>query len=140
MTSVVANLIEGPPIWNSLVPRKWKFASGWYTQTPVLVIRASAYVPEHIRPSTGVELGGATAPPKFCLAPPKFSAWRHATGVGLSESPTQTIDSSPCCKTGPSSGPPKWKCLAPPLTFNNCPFSRIEHNDSNKPVAVLSPE
>jgi len=33
----------------------------------------------------------------------------------LSESPTQTIDSSPCCKTGPSSGSPKWKCLAPPL-------------------------
>jgi len=33
----------------------------------------------------------------------------------LSESPTQTIDSSPCCKTGPSSGPPKWKCLTPPL-------------------------
>jgi len=33
----------------------------------------------------------------------------------LSESPTQTTDSSPCCKTGPSSGPPKWKCLAPPL-------------------------
>ena len=27
----------------------------------------------------------------------------------LSESPTQTIDSSPCCKTGPSSGPPQMK-------------------------------
>jgi len=38
---------------------------------------------------SGAELGGgqgATAPQKFCLAPsgpPKFSAWRHATGVGL---------------------------------------------------------
>jgi len=63
----------------------------------------------------GAELGGArgaTAPPKFCLAPPvappKFLR-------SFFESPTQTIDSSPCCKTGPSSGPPKWKCLAPPL-------------------------
>jgi len=38
----------------------------------------------------------------------------------LSESPTQTIDSSPCCKTGPSSGPPKWKCLlAPALLEGN---------------------
>jgi len=27
MTSVVANLPEGPPIWNNLGPRKWKFAS-----------------------------------------------------------------------------------------------------------------
>ena len=35
--------------------------------------------------------GGATAPPKFFRS--------------SSESPTQTIDSSPCCKTGPSSGP-----------------------------------
>ena len=55
---------------------------------------------------------GATSPQKFCLAPPvalpKFFR-------SLSESPTQTIDSSPCCKAGPSSGPPKWKCLAPPL-------------------------
>ena len=62
---------------------------------------------------------GATAPPKFCLppqilpappvAPPKFFR-------SLSESPTQTIDSSTCCKTGPSSDPPKWNCLASPLT------------------------
>ena len=37
-------------------------------------------------------------PPKFCLAPTFFRS--------LPESPTQTIDSSPCCKTGPSSGPP----------------------------------
>jgi len=42
------------------------------------------------------------------MAPPKFFR-------SLSESPTQTIDSSPCCKTGPTSGPPKWKCLAPSL-------------------------
>ena len=27
--------------------------------------------------------GGATASPKFCVPPPKFSAWHHATGVGL---------------------------------------------------------
>ena len=64
----------------------------------------------------GAELGGfqggANDPPKFYLvppvAPPKFFR-------SFSESPTQTINSSPCCKTGPSSGPPKWKCLAPPL-------------------------
>ena len=27
--------------------------------------------------------GGATAPQKFCLPPPKFSAWRHATALKL---------------------------------------------------------
>ena len=27
--------------------------------------------------------GGATAAQKFCLAPPKFSAWRHATALKL---------------------------------------------------------
>ena len=55
---------------------------------------------------------GATTPPIFAWPPPvplpNFFRF-------LSESPTQTIDSSPCGKTGPSSGPPKWKCLAPPL-------------------------
>jgi len=40
-----------------------------------------------------VLLGPPVTPPKFFRP--------------LSESPTQTIDSSPCCKTGPSSGPPK---------------------------------
>ena len=56
-------------------------------------------------PQAGAELGGCqgdTYPPIFCLvhpvAPPKIFR-------SLSESPTQTIDSSPCCKTGPSSGP-----------------------------------
>jgi len=48
--------------------------------------------------------GGATSPPKFCLAspvaPPKIFR-------SLSKSPAQTIDSSPCCKTGPSSAPPQ---------------------------------
>jgi len=43
-------------------------------------------------------------PPKILpgpsSGPPKFFR-------SHSESPTQTIDSSPCCKTGPSSGPPK---------------------------------
>jgi len=59
------------------------------------------------------------------VAPPKFFR-------SLSESPTQTIDSSPCCKTGPSSSPPKWKCLAPPLpveyilTINNLEMSDYE--------------
>ena len=55
---------------------------------------------------------GGPMPPKILPAPPvapqKFCR-------SLSESPTQTMDSSPCCKTVPSSVPPKWKCLAPPL-------------------------
>ena len=51
--------------------------------------------------SSGAELGGPgpqilPGPP---VAPPKFFR-------SLSESPTQTIDSSPCCKTGPSDSPP----------------------------------
>jgi len=29
---------------------------------------------ESVWNQSGAELGGATAPPKFCLAPPKFSA------------------------------------------------------------------
>ena len=52
---------------------------------------------------------GATAPPKYCLDPPKAPK-NFPRDVrrsrSLSESPTQTIDSSPCCKTGPSSAPP----------------------------------
>ena len=59
--------------------------------------------------------GGATSPPKFCLALPVAPQNFPRDVMPLHWSPTQTIDSSPCCKTGPSSGPPKWKCLAPPL-------------------------
>jgi len=44
--------------------------------------------------------GGHCPPPKILPGPPKIFQ-------SSSESPTQTIDSSPCCKTGPSSGPPK---------------------------------
>ena len=61
----------------------------------------------------GAELGGCQGghcPPKI------FRVTSCHWSRSLSESPTQTIDSSPCCKTGPSSGPPKWKCLAPPLS------------------------
>jgi len=47
---------------------------------------------------------GGPLPPKILPGhpsdPPKFFR-------SLSESPTQTIDSSPCYKTGPFSGPPK---------------------------------
>jgi len=59
-----------------------------------------------MRMHPGAELGGAKGghfPQKFCLVPPvapqKFFR-------SFSESPTQTIDSPPCCKSGPSSGPP----------------------------------
>jgi len=63
----------------------------------------------------GAELGsarGATAPQKFCHCPPKIlSSQCHPQNFPLDVmplhwSPTQTTDSSPCCKTGPSSGPP----------------------------------
>jgi len=57
----------------------------------------------------GAEIGGCQGgplPPKILPGTPKIRA--------LSESPTQTIDSSPCCKTGPSSGPPNENvCLRP---------------------------
>ena len=59
--------------------------------------------------------GGATAPQNFAW-PSQWPPQNFPRDVmALHWSPTQTIDSSPCCKTGPSSGPPKWKCLAPPL-------------------------
>ena len=52
---------------------------------------------------------GGHYPPKFCLAPPVTPKIFRVTSChwsrSLAESPTQTIDSSPCCKTGPSSGP-----------------------------------
>jgi len=54
----------------------------------------------------GAEPGGATDPPKFCLAPPVVPQNFPRDVMPLHRSPTQTVDSSPCCKTGPSSGPP----------------------------------
>jgi len=62
----------------------------------------------------GWELGGCQ---RGTLPPQIFRVTSCHWSRSLSESPTQTIDSSPCCKTGPSSGPPKWKCLAPPLLY-----------------------
>ena len=70
---------------------------------------------------TGAELGGCQGghcPPKI-LPGPQWPPQNFPRDVmSLHWSPTQTTDSSPCCKTGPSSGPPKWKCLAPPLIVN----------------------
>jgi len=55
---------------------------------------------------TGAELGGCQGWP----LPPQNFAWPPQNFprdvMSLHWSPTQTIDSSPCCKTGPSSGPP----------------------------------
>ena len=45
---------------------------------------------------------GGPLPPQILPAPPNFPR----DVMPLHWSPTQTIDSSPCCKTGPSSGPP----------------------------------
>ena len=58
---------------------------------------------------------GGHSPPNFAWPPQWLSQNFPGDVMSLHWSPTQTIDSSPCCKTGPSSGPPKWKCLAPPL-------------------------
>ena len=55
--------------------------------------------------------GGHCAPPNFACPPsglPKiFCVTSCHWSRFLSESPTQTIDSSPCCKTGPSNAPPQ---------------------------------
>ena len=48
-------------------------------------------------------------PPKKFAWPPQNFSRDVRRSRSLSESPTQTIDSSPCCKTGPSSGPPQMK-------------------------------
>jgi len=68
--------------------------------------------------------GGPLTPQNFAWPPSSPHKVFRVTSChwsrSLSESPTQTIDSSPCCKTGPSSGPSKWKCLAPPLHISLC--------------------
>jgi len=81
----------------------WAPVTGW---SPHLVGRGGRL----IRLCRGGARGarGATAPQNFAWppsGPPKFFR-------SFSESPTQTIDSSPCCKTGPSSGP-KYVCFRP---------------------------
>jgi len=79
---------------------------------------------------------GGPLPPHFCLAPqwPPKNFPRDV--MPLHWSPTLTIDSSPCCKTGPSSGPPKWKCLAPPLVsqiqYLGCHSPQISSRSSVK--------
>jgi len=63
----------------------------------------------------GTELGGcqgATAPPKFCLATPvapkiyQVSFWKSYTDHWQ----------LPLLQNSPLQWPPKWKCLAPPLS------------------------
>ena len=97
--------------------RRFAACDRW-TQTSVAGNAARQRLP-------AAELGGyhgGNCPQNFTWSPsgpPKFFR-------SLSKSPTQTINSSPCCKTGPSSGPPKWKCLAPPLATANSNKSRCE--------------
>ena len=59
----------------------------------------------HWAPRRGGARGvpGGQLPPKILPGPPVAPSRFFRSS---SESPTQTIDSSPCCKTGPSSGPP----------------------------------
>jgi len=76
------------------------------SQSLVIRVTLSIFFSGHVEVA-GAEIGGCQGghcPPKFCLAPPVASPNVFRS---LSESPTQTIDSSPCGKTGPSSGPPK---------------------------------
>jgi len=58
---------------------------------------------------------GGHCPTKILPGPPVPPKNFPRDVMSLHWSPTQSIDSSPCCKTGPSSVTPKWKCLAPPL-------------------------
>ena len=88
----------------------------WKQSTCTLQLLLGAPFESRLAHLPGAELGGPL-PPQILPGPPKFFR-------SLSESPTQTIDSSPCCKTSPSSGPPKWKCLAPPLPLTHCSCSR----------------
>jgi len=61
----------------------------------------------------GAELGGCQEGP---LPPQNFPR----DVMPLHWSPTQTIDSSPCCKTGPSSGPPNENVWLRPCTYGTC--------------------
>jgi len=56
---------------------------------------------------------GGHFPQKILPGPPKFFR-------SLSESPTQIIDSSPYCKTGPSSGPPNENVWLRPCCRAQC--------------------
>ena len=58
-----------------------------------------------------VRRGGARGVPGGATAPPKFSAWRHATAL---ESYTDHWQ-LPLLQNWPLQWPPQWKCLAPPL-------------------------
>ena len=62
--------------------------------------------------------------------PPKFSAWRHATGVGLFLKVLHRPLTAPLVAKPALQWPPKWKCLAPPLfvpleKFNIPPLGKI---------------
>ena len=53
--------------------------------------------------------GGARGYQGVYCTPKIFRVTSCHRSMSFSESPTQTIDSSPCCKTGPSSAPPQMK-------------------------------
>ena len=80
------------------------------SQNDVLVTTAPTST-NTVSASSNVETSQNTNAANQGRSPPKVLPG-HPSGPpkifrSLSESPTRTIDSSPCCKTGPSSGPPK---------------------------------
>ena len=94
-------------VWTSLI-----FLAAFNVLTTITAYRGGA---------RGVP-GVATVPPKFCrpppVAPPKTSRF-------LSESPSQNIDSSPCCKIGPSSAPPNENVWLRPWLPTTCPCINV---------------
>ena len=80
---------------------------------------------------------GGPLPPKNFAGPPQWPSQNQVSFCrSLSESPTQTIDSSPCCKTGPSSAPPQMKMSG---SAPDCGLSIICSSDvANRPTHLSS--
>jgi len=98
--------------------------------------------------ATGAEVwgyqGGHCPPPKFCLppqCPPKFSAWRHATGVGLFLKVLHRPLTAPLLQNWPLQWPPKMKMSgsAPAMRYTHSCCSwlhRLELVNSSRQAQV----
>jgi len=110
----------GTPFMPPLSARHWFFIIQSFEQ---LSVSEKQSCPETFYCDAGPELGGCQGGPlplQNFVWPPQWPPQNFPRDdMPLHWSPTQTTDSSPCCKTGPSSGPPKWKCLAPRLLWWN---------------------